>query len=99
MAEDERNKFKIGSHVAYRLIGDEVVIVDSQSSEMVTLNSTASFIWMRVAEGMTLAEIEKVLAADFDVSRDEARTDIATFVEGMIGRGLILGQAPKLEAP
>ncbi len=90
MKENERSEFKIGSHVAYRLIGDEVVIVDSRSSEMLTLNSTASVIWMHVTRGIPRDEIANVLAGEFDVTHGEALEDIAAFIGNMISRGLIL---------
>lgn len=98
MKENERSEIKIGKHVAFRLIGDEVVIVDSRSSEMLTLNSTASVIWMHVTRGMPRDEIADVLAAEFDVTHGEALEDIAAFIENMISRGLILKPDPLPEA-
>ena len=99
MPEKLQGKIEIGNHVAWRLIGDEVVIVDSRSSEMFTLNGTGSAIWMHMVHDTPLSGIVTALAAEYEVSDDEARTDILVFVAEMKERGLILENASLPEIP
>ena len=73
---------------AFRQIGDEVVIVDTDHNRMVTLNETGSRIWS-LLNGQTVQEIADVLETKFQVERETALADTIAFLCELRGRGLV----------
>ncbi len=66
--------------LAIEAIGADLVILDKIHGKIHQLNGTASIIWSAIAAGNPLGTIARMLAAQFDVSLDTARTDIEMVV-------------------
>lgn len=69
-------------------IGDKITIFDSENSLLLTLNSTATFIFDRLKKGVESKKIAVDLANKFDVSEENAKKDIDEFIETLIAKGL-----------
>lgn len=69
-------------------IGDKITIFDSENSLLLTLNSTATFIFDRLKKGLETKKIAADLANKFNVSEKDATKDIDEFTKTLIAKGL-----------
>ena len=75
----------------WRESGDDVVVLDSETSEYVAASGSAALLWKRLAEGATREDLETTLTERYGIAPDVAARDVADFVEQLSARGL-LGQ-------
>ena len=83
------------TRVAARMIGDETMIMSSDSS-LFTLNATASVLW-HAADGITpiAAIVEREICGRFDVDRDVAMFDATELIDALARHGILrVGDAP-----
>lgn len=78
--------FVLSAGVVFEVVGDECVIIDTQTAEVYTLNSTGSIIWNLLSEGRT-ASIEGLTSMGF--SRSSAERYISEFVADLVSAGII----------
>jgi hypothetical protein len=87
--------------VIHRRVGAEGVLVpvtrEAGDLEYVfSLNPVGAFVWDRLETPATLDALAEAVAASFDVAADEARNDVAAFLDQLDEAGLL--QAPAGEA-
>ena len=58
--------------VAWRVIGEEAVLVNVRSDEVMHLNSAASFLWSSLDGRASLEEIALSMTGQYDVDADTA---------------------------
>ena len=83
------------TRVAARMIGDETMIMSSDSS-LFTLTATASVLW-HAADGITpiAAIVEREICGRFDVDRDVAMCDATELIDALARHGILrVGDAP-----
>lgn len=81
--------------VAGRVIDDEAVLVLAESGEVQVLNEVGARIWQLTDGTRSLAQIADAIAAEFEVSAEQARADVTEFVAQLVGeRILVLADAP-----
>ena len=78
---------------AHRVLGGEAVVVNFQSSFFYNLNPVGTFIWERCDGSRDLEQLSQAMAAEFEVSPDEAARDCREFVESLVDQGLLAWQA------
>lgn len=81
-------KLKAGA-IEWRETDGEVLALDNNAAEFLSINSTGSRLWEALATGTTRAHLVEILVAEFRVSRATAETDVDTFLAGLRGRGLL----------
>jgi hypothetical protein len=75
--------------LAWREIDGEIVIISPEDSQVHELNETASLIW-KYSDGIrSCREIAAELAAEFDVSLEVARDDVAQLVKALEEKRLL----------
>jgi len=76
--------------VAYRRLGQEVIVMSASDSTLFSLNEVASVIW-EAADGRTaLSEIvRRKICEEFDVDFAQASQDAEELVRGLAARGLL----------
>lgn len=71
-------------YVVREVAGDFLLIpVTAQEDlpgQMAVMNETGSFLWEQLQEPKTLEQLLEAMMSEYDVSREEARTDIEEFV-------------------
>lgn len=67
----------------------EVLMMDPDTGSYFGLNEVASFIWHRLAEPRSLAELCRAIMAEFEVAEDACARDVLQFVQGMLRDGLL----------
>ena len=75
-----------------RQVGDETVCLADSGSRFISLNPVGSFIWQQIDGVHTLQDILDILCDEYEVTRDAATTDLATFVSQLSTQGLIVLQ-------
>lgn len=56
---------------------------------MLRLNETGAFLWKKLADGVTEAELADALAAEYGVSREVSEKDTADFLDVIRSAGFI----------
>lgn len=82
-------RLSIPPQVISRLVGDETVLLDLESGTYFGLEGVGKRIWDAVGEGLTLAEIADIIAAEYEVDDAIARSDVDEFARDLVARGLL----------
>ena len=82
---------KLGNE--YILVGESMALINF--NKMITLNETAAFLWEKASDlsathgGFTAADLCKALCADYDVTPEQAMTDIDSTLSSWLETGVI----------
>ncbi len=76
--------------LSWRLLDGEAVIVSPVSGEVRVLNAVGTEIWQGLADGAAIAEIESSLIAQYQLSVQQAKADVAAFLHELTDRQLIV---------
>lgn len=79
----------ISSDVMTRQVGDEIVLLDLAGGNYFGLNPVGARIWQLLGEGKATGEVPDILAAEFDVGRDQAEEDTRKLLLDLQAQGLI----------
>jgi hypothetical protein len=77
-----------------RIMDDGTVIVSPVDGQLTVLNDVGSFVWELIDGQQSVTAIIQLVGAHFQVSRDQAQSDVLAFLETLEQRGLI-GWVPK----
>ena len=83
-------KYKRNPDVSFADLDNEITLFNSQSSEYINLNESASVIWLFIEESKTIEEIKKQLMSLFDVNEIECIESINIFVKKLLEDNLII---------
>jgi hypothetical protein len=78
----------IHPRVAWQSVGDQVVVVDLRTGRALGLNETGSFLWTRL-ETHSAEQMAEALAAEFDVTAEDALENVNAFLRTLADRELI----------
>ena len=87
------------TRTASRIIGGEAIILTPQDSKIRNLNETGSRIWEILAEKPTVGDIIRRIHAEFEVTEAQAQSDVVTFLEQMMAKGLVAVQDSRTGTP
>ena len=79
----------VPAHVMVRQLGDECVMLDMASGYYFGLDPVGARIWQLLSETSSLAEIVERLAQEYDVTPEQAKSDLVRFVEELKAHGLL----------
>ena len=74
--------------VIFRALGAEAIVLNLEGGLYFGLDAVGSRIWALV-ETQNLESASQTLAAEYDVSIEEARRDVVVFVQTLVDRGLL----------
>lgn len=84
---------KIKEGFVLREVADCYVIMylggELEFNGMITLNETGAFIFKAIGQGLTREDIAKKLCEEYEVSKEQAMSDIQRFIGQMKGAGVI----------
>ena len=81
--------FKTTDEVTWRDVNGELVVLKLTSGEYFSFNSVGRLTWMNLSEGKSIADAVDAIAAEYDVTREQAVLDVHTFVEGLLTNDLL----------
>lgn len=70
-------------------MGGLKVMLDVEAGNYYGLDEVGSYVWARLAEPRTLADLVADLHARYDVSEAEAEAATRAFLDDLAGRGLV----------
>lgn len=71
-------------------LGEEVVILDLNSSSYLGLGDVGAAVWNLLAEPRTVTDLEVRLAAIYEVDSADLSRDLRPFLEELVDRGLVV---------
>jgi Coenzyme PQQ synthesis protein D (PqqD) len=91
--EDERalSTFRVTSGVLWEQVDVKVMLIDSASSELVTLNPVGSLVWQAMAaKPETLSDLVEVVVNAFpELDPAQASADVEAFLEELLRLGFV----------
>lgn len=78
--------------VEWREVEGEIVALDLQRSEYLSINATGAVMWHALTEGATKEALVAKLCERFEVDEEQASSDVAAFVADLEGRNLLEAQ-------
>jgi len=79
----------IPASVHYNQVNEEVVIMDEASDGYLALNEVGATIWEAIVDGLDAPAIASRVVERFEVDDHTASTDVAEFLDVLVGRGLV----------
>ncbi len=76
-------------YVHVRLVHDEAVLLDTRSDAYFALNPSGAVVWSVLAEGRSEESAAEDLVAQFAVTPETARVDVAAVIDELVARGLL----------
>lgn len=67
--------------LAWREVGDEVVILDLESSQYLSLNASGAQLWKLIEQPTTVADLIRALVSEYEIEDEEAERDVFEFLE------------------
>ena len=89
MSTPLESRLSVRPGVAVAGLGNEAVLLDSESGEYFAINEVAHRILELSGEGESLAQVVSGLMAEFEVERSRLEADVTSFVEELQQRGLV----------
>jgi Coenzyme PQQ synthesis protein D (PqqD) len=82
-------KLRPSRDVISRRVGDEIVLVDLQSDEMYSLNSTGARAWELLSEGHDAEAIDETLSDEYGIDREEVQRELERLLDELQRRRLV----------
>lgn len=92
----ERNA-KRSQNVAFRVIQDAALIVDSRQGKLFTLNDVGAAIWVMLDGSHTVEDIVERVQASFLVEAERARQDALAFLDVLEEKRIIVWKSGTTE--
>ena len=81
------------SIIASEFGGKEGLLLDTSTQRYHTLNETATFLWAKIEQGRTVAEMTALLCQSFDVDPTRARASVEKALERLESQSLVTRNA------
>ncbi|CAK0737923.1 putative PqqD family protein [Gammaproteobacteria bacterium] len=75
------------------VLDSELLLLDTQSMNVIGLNPTCSAIWRQLGDARTVMEIVKVLLVEFEVDSARCRTEVERVLQNLAANGLVVQEA------
>jgi hypothetical protein len=75
--------------LAWRMIDDEVVVVDMRTSTYLNTNGSGALLWRALVDGATYEDLAARLVEEFGIDADRAIADVDRFLDAVSSRGLL----------
>lgn len=77
-----------------RKMGEQTIVVaigkaSKNFNGMVKLNSVGEYLWEKMQEDITEEKLVEALLEKYDVSNEQAKQDVAAFVQPLIKSGIV----------
>ena len=90
---NDANILRLKEGFLLREIAGRIVVLPVEDSMnlnlMISLNSTGRFLWERLKTGASAQELQEALMEAYDVSREQAQTDVDMFIEKLMENGFL----------
>lgn len=70
-------------------LGDELVALDPQRGECFGFNSVATFVWQRLKEPRSFAQLREALLDEYDVEPEQCTKELKDLLDDLQTKGLV----------
>jgi hypothetical protein len=77
-------------HVAAKVMDGEAILINLGTGTYYSIASTGGFIWSLIERKLSLNEIVRSVAANYDIDRDQAELDVLRLCSELHSEGLVL---------
>ena len=81
--------YKTTDEVTWRDVNGELVVLRLTSGEYYSFNSVGRLTWMSISEGKSIGEVVDTIASEYDVTLEQAESDVHSFVDGLLTNDLL----------
>ncbi len=81
--------YKIPSHTVFREIDGQAIALNLETGQYYTLNELGTRIWALLQQEDSIAGIVRAIEAEYEVTREQARTDLEVFLKDLQQNGLV----------
>lgn len=99
MPLDFSQKALASTHVIYRELDDEAVLLHVKNGRYLGLNDTGRFFWGALQASASLEEAYREIEEHYDVAPRRLREDLEQFVEGLLQHDLVRLEGASRENP
>ena len=78
-----KETYKVASHIAWRRVDNEIVVLDLESSLYYSFNDTGARIWELLAERATLEQAVVRVADEYNAPQKTIEKDAHDFLTGL----------------
>ena len=89
--------FVRNNDVKSRIIDGEAVVLDISTGDFHALNKAATLIWEKIDGPNCVQDIVKVLSDKYDVTDEDAKSDVNDMINKFLEKGLIKERGDKNE--
>ncbi|MGH9104679.1 MAG: PqqD family protein [Acidimicrobiales bacterium] len=75
--------------VAWRQVGDEVMLLDTNTSQYLSVNRTGTALWPLLIDGCEASRLTQALVEEFEVDQARASADAEAFLSSLRELGLL----------
>ncbi len=86
---ESSDKFRLKEEVAYQEVEDEFILVQPRNQELHRTNETGKQILSSLEQKQSVSDLVEQLCASFNVSEDQAREDVVSFLDLLQEKDLI----------
>jgi hypothetical protein len=77
--------------VTFEIVDGRAILIDTTGTELITLNPVGTLVWNALDGERDAAAVAEELLPTFEgVTRDQLKTDVATFLAEMSDEGLVV---------
>lgn len=90
MTTDSGQKLMLNvDDLAWREVGDELVVLEVATTMYLTLNGSAKALWELLVDGATTSELSAALQERYGIDAERADSDVAQFLAVLRERSLL----------
>lgn len=78
-----------------RLFDEELLIADLSRGEYFALDEVGARLWDGIAKGLSIEQVAREVTAEYDVSFDQALSDLRMLVADLVARSLVVADRPE----
>ena len=87
----------VSSHVLFRQLADEAVLLDLEAGQYFGLNSVGARVWQLLMDGHQLSAVFTTLVAEYAVAPDILARDLEELIADLLQAGLLTAR-PEAES-
>lgn len=81
--------YKVPSHTIFREVDDQVIALNLDTGQYYTMNELGTRIWALLQQKDSLAGIVEAIESEYDVTHDQAKADLESFLKDLRENGLV----------
>lgn len=91
-----RDYLALDENIRFRRVGDEGVIVDQRSAEVMVISEVAVRALELIRDTRSMRDVLAGITGEFEVSLDQARVDMEYFIGTLRSRSMLCKEAPNV---